>query len=109
VERYRRNYSEECLDLHRPTNLDAARRVTQAYVAHYNRERPNQASTCANQPPLVAFPDLPSLPKLPHFVDPDRWLQAVHGQRYRRRINSTGSLQLGHHRTMSNRPSPVSL
>jgi hypothetical protein len=98
VERYHRNYSEECLDLHRPTNLDAARQVTQAYVAHYNRERPNQAITCDNQPPLVAFPELPVLPKLPHFVDPDRWLQAVHGQRYRRRINSRGSLQLGDHR-----------
>jgi len=98
VERYHRNYAEECLDRHSPTTLAHTRQVTQAYIAHYNRERPNQALTCHNLPPQVAFPDVPPRPRLPVFVDPDRWLQTVHGQRYCRRLNSRGSLQLGHHR-----------
>jgi hypothetical protein len=94
VERYHRRSGEECLDVHRPRTTAAAENVTQTYRHHYNWERPNQAVTCNNQPPRVAFPDLPKRPPLPPHVDPDRWLQAIHGSRYRRRISSNGTITI---------------
>jgi hypothetical protein len=94
VERYHRSYQQECLAIHRPRTLAEAHEVTQAYVHHYNHERPNQALTCDNQPPRLAFPSLPARPRLPRFVDPDGWLRAVHGRRYRRRVNSNGTIKV---------------
>ncbi len=49
---------------------------------HYNHERPNQAITCGNRPPCVAFPALRPRPALPAVVDPDRWVEVLHGERY---------------------------
>ncbi|MBI5958564.1 MAG: integrase, partial [Chloroflexi bacterium] len=83
-----------CLVVHRPHDLTHAQAVTQIYIHHYNWERPNQAITCNNQPPRLAFPDLPSLPALPDQVDPDHWLAAVHGRRYQRRITSNGTIKI---------------
>ena len=40
----------------------------------YNYYRPNQAKSCGNRPPRLAFPDLPALPAVPEKIDPDRWL-----------------------------------
>ena len=42
--------------------MSQTREVTAAFREHYNRERPNQALTCGNRPPLVAFPALPPRP-----------------------------------------------
>src|SRR5215469_4284175 len=85
VERFHRSLGEECLDKHRPTDLGQVREVTRAYHEHYNVERPNQAITCGNRPPCVAFPTLPRRPAVPAFVDPDGWMRAVHGERYARK------------------------
>jgi Integrase core domain len=68
VERYHRTYQHECLALDRPTSLEQARQVTEAFTQHYNVERPNQALSCGNQPPHTAFPSLPNLPPLPQLV-----------------------------------------
>lgn len=92
VERYHRSYGEECVAVHLPRTCPDADAVTQHYKQHYNWERPNQAITCTNQPPRIAFPDLPKLPSLPAQVDPDHWLQAIDGQRYRRRVSSNGTI-----------------
>jgi hypothetical protein len=62
---------------------------------HYNEQRPHQGLSCGNQPPCVAFPNLPRLPALPATVDPDAWLVYTRRRVYRRRITSNGSLQLG--------------
>jgi hypothetical protein len=94
VERYHRSYGEECLAVERPQDQAQADEVTQRYRQHFNWERPNQAITCHNQPPRVAFPTLPRLPALPESVDPDRWLAAIDGRRYRRRVTSRGTIQL---------------
>jgi hypothetical protein len=94
VERYHRSYGEECLDIYRPQDQTQADEVTQRYRQHFNWERPNQALTCHNQPPCVAFPTLPQLPALPEWVDPDRWLAAIDGRRYRRRVTSRGTIRL---------------
>lgn len=93
IEGYNKSYKCECLLRECPETLSQA--VTLVYQIHYNKERPNQALTCGNQPPRVPFPDLPALPSLPEQVDPDHWLQKIHGKFYKRRIQSNGSVQIG--------------
>ncbi len=95
VERFNRNYKYECLVRECPETCDRAETVTLVYETHYNLERPNQAITCNNQPPRVAFPDLPTLSALPERVDPDHWLDKIHGKFYKRRIQPNGSVQVG--------------
>lgn len=95
VERYHRSYDTECLAVHQPTSLEKTLEYTAAYYHHYNWERPNQALTCGNLPPRVAFPDLPKRPGLPTWVDPDSWLKQIHGHYYRRRVNRNGTIQVG--------------
>jgi hypothetical protein len=68
--------------------------VTERFVLHYNQERPHQGRSCQNQPPRVAFPTLPVLPAVPETVDPDRWLQTIHGQAFARRIGSDGCVEV---------------
>jgi hypothetical protein len=65
------------------------------YHRNYKYERPNQAITCGNQPPLVKFPNLPQLSPVPDTVDPDRWLLQQTGKTYMRRLGRDGCFQLG--------------
>jgi hypothetical protein len=60
-----------------PSTLQEVREVTEAFLSHYNDERPQQGRACGNVPPRVAFPVLPTLPALPERVDPDAWLATV--------------------------------
>ena len=94
VERYHRSYQEECLALDRPRTLEQARTVTSAFVEHYNVERPNQALSCGNRPPLTAFPHLPTLPPLPTTVDPDGWLLPLDGLHLERKVDRHGMISL---------------
>ncbi|MBX3080998.1 MAG: integrase core domain-containing protein [Anaerolineae bacterium] len=55
MERYNGTYERECLQVRHPTDLAQAQAVTEWFVQHYNGERPNQAWSCANRPPQVAF------------------------------------------------------
>src|SRR5260370_20862880 len=55
VERFNRSYKEECLLVDRPRTLEQAQEATANFCDHYNRERPNQAISCGNRPPLLAF------------------------------------------------------
>lgn len=68
--------------------------MTEAFVQHYNKERPHQGRSCGNQPPSLAHPVLPTLPALPAVVDPDAWVQAVHGRTYARRVKSDGFVKV---------------
>lgn len=97
VERYHRSLKAEALQVERPATLEATQQCIDAYRWHYNHERPNQARSCANQPPSRAFPTLPSLPALPDFVDPDAWLTAIEGRLLRRRIMASGTVQVALH------------
>jgi hypothetical protein len=92
VERYHRTYNQECIQVHCPHTLEQAREITQAFVLHYNTERPNQALSCGNQPPRVAFPELPSLSTLPQFVDPDLWLPSIDGKHFIRKVRQNGTV-----------------
>lgn len=93
VERYHRTYQEECLRVDRPATLSEARACTQAFVEHSNHERPNQARSCGNQPPLHVHGPLPTLPALPSIVDPDCWLDALDGMHMERKIDARGTVQ----------------
>jgi hypothetical protein len=94
VERYHRAFGQECLDVLRPGTAEEVRAATDAFLVHYNMERPNQARSCGNLPPRVAFPVLPTLPALPATVDPDRWLSSVHGQAFARRVQPHGTVEV---------------
>jgi hypothetical protein len=92
VERYHRTLDSECLRVQRPGTVEQAQQAMATFRRHYNEERPNQATSCGNRPPLVAFPMLPTLPVLPERVDPDRWLQAVDGRCSTRKVRRDGSV-----------------
>jgi transposase InsO family protein len=98
VERFNGTYKRECLLIHRPGTLERAREVTAAFRAHDNGERPNQARSCGNRPPLEAFPGLPPRPPAPAEVDPDAWLPLVDGRRYVRKVLGGGTVAVEHHR-----------
>lgn len=80
--------------MHRPQTLEQVREITTNFLYHYNTERPNQALSCGNLPPRVAFPTLPSLPALPTSVDPDVWLQHIHGQHFIRKVRQNGTVRI---------------
>jgi Integrase core domain len=90
VERYHRTYGQECLQRHQKASLQEVREVTDTFLQHYNYERPHQGRACGNVPPRVAFPRRPSLPALPEWVDPDRWLTILNHQAYLRRVGRDG-------------------
>jgi transposase InsO family protein len=98
VERYHGTYDRECLKVHRPATLEQAREVTAAFQRHYNAERPNQARSCGNRPPRVAFPELPPCPPLPMLVDTDAWLPLIDGRRYVRQVQTNGTVEVEHTR-----------
>jgi hypothetical protein len=95
VERYHRNFKYECQLIEQPHDLAQTDEVNQPYVHFYNYERPNQALTCGNQPPLVKFPNPPRLSQVPDTVDPDRWLLQQTGKTYTRKLGRDGYFQLG--------------
>ena len=94
IERDHRTDDSACLRVHRPATLERARETTDACVAHDNNERPNQAITCGNRPPRLAFPALPPGPPVPAYVDPDRWLQAIDGRHCVREVRAGGSVSV---------------
>jgi hypothetical protein len=96
VERLIKSYQTECVLRDRPTTEEAAREVTEAFLAHYHDERPHQGRGLRNQPPRVAFPTLPVRPPLPEVVDPDHWLASIHGQAFARTVQQSGSVVVDH-------------
>jgi transposase InsO family protein len=94
VERYHRSYEEECLQVHRPADLEAVKSVTAAFQQHYNWERPHQGLSCGNQPPRVALANVPVRPPVPSVVDRDRWVEALHGRRFVRKVQANTAVKL---------------
>ena len=95
VERYHRSYNQECLLVDRPTTVAEVREVTASYKDHDNHARPNQALSCGNRPPRLAFPALPARPSVPLLVDPDAWLHMIDGRAYVRRVQNNGCAPVG--------------
>jgi Integrase core domain len=94
VERYNGTDERECLRVHRPATRERAREATAAFQRHYNHERPNQARTCRDRPPRVAFPSLPPRPPVPALVDPDRWLADIDGRHDVRTVGEDGTVHV---------------
>jgi Integrase core domain len=94
VERYHRTYGQECLQVYQPSTFKEVNEVTQAFLLHYNNERPHQGQTCGNVPPRVAFPTLPTLPALPEQVDPDAWLATLDQKMYLRHVGRDGCVDV---------------
>lgn len=94
VERYHRGYKEEAIQIYVPTDFGQVLDMNLDYQYHYNYQRPNQARTCHNQPPRVAFPNLPPLPTLPEIIDPDGWLKIINGQIFKRRVDANGTVKV---------------
>ena len=94
VERYHRTYGQECLQVYHPSTLQEVREATEAFLHHYNEERPHQGRACGNVPPRVAFPTLPTLPKLPERVDPDAWLATLDQKMYLRHAGRDGCVDV---------------
>ena len=98
VERYFRTLKSECVRIKRPTSLIQTQDEFETHRYIYNHDRPNQADTCDNQPPYIAFPRLPKLPKIPDTVDPDHWLQHYHHHLLKRRVDHSGRIQIDKYR-----------
>jgi len=94
VERFHRSLAQECLQVHRPNTLLEVTEVTEAFLIHYNSQRPNQARSCGNQPPWVACPTFPTLKSVPAMVDPDRWLVPMEKQAFARMVRADGRLTI---------------
>jgi hypothetical protein len=94
VERYHRTYEYEGIRVYLPSNVTEVIDMNRDFKYHYNYQRPNQALTCANQPPRLAFPRLPQRPALPQLVDPDGWLRAIDGKLFKRRIDPGGRVKV---------------
>jgi transposase InsO family protein len=96
VERFHRTLSQECLRVHLPQTREQVGEVTQSFLQHYNQERPNQARSCGNQPPGVAYSQFPTLPRVPETVDPDQWLERMNQQAFARTVQADGGISINH-------------
>jgi hypothetical protein len=97
VERYNKTYKYECLLVDRPGTVEEVQNVTDAFLKHYNEERPHQGRSCRNQPPRVAFPTLPTLPPLPDQVQPNSWLRSFHHKLFPRLVGTDGCVTVDLH------------
>jgi transposase InsO family protein len=97
VERFNKTLEYECIRPENPTTFEESVPVLKHFLGFYNEERPHQSPTCGNQPPRVAFPNLPQLPRLPAYVDPDAWLLNYHNTFLTRRIWVRGTVHVDTH------------
>jgi hypothetical protein len=95
VERYHRTYEEECLRVQKPSDLATVSEVTATFKQHYNVERSHQGVSCGNQPPRLAFANVPQRPPVPQTVDPDRWIDALDGKCYLRKVQHDTGVSVG--------------
>jgi hypothetical protein len=85
---------QECLQVHLPRTREQVQEATESFLAHYNHQRPNQVRSCSNQPPRVACPAFPTLPKVPQTVVTLRWLMQIEKRAFARTVRSTGHLSI---------------
>ena len=82
--------------MHRPGTLWEVAELTEVFLTHYNRERPNQARSCGNHPPRVACPAFPKLPAVPQTVVTLRWLVQIDKHAFARTMRAGGDLSINH-------------
>lgn len=94
VERCIQTLKYEWFARHAPETIGAARDLLEPFVRYHNHERPHQGQACQNRTPDEAFPVLPTLPHVPDMVQADVWVKSLHGRVYRRRVSSSGAIQV---------------
>ncbi len=94
VERLHRTYKSECLLIHRPATVAQVREVTEAFMIHYNTERPHQGRSCNNIPPRVAFPTLPPCPQSQRRSTRIAGSRRIDGQAFARSVRADGSVTI---------------
>ena len=99
VERYNRPYKYEGSLIYQPESYDQVLDMNHDIRYHYNYQRPNQAKSCGNQPPRLAFPQLPALPAPHETIDPDRWLETIDGHLFKRRVTQAGTVKVDKQRS----------
>ena len=71
---------------------------------------PTRRKARGNQPPRTAFPTLPALRPLPQIVDPDSWLDGLHGWHVERKVDAHGMVKIERtallRREQARRPAP---
>ena len=94
VERFIRTQKEESIYPRRPATVEQSQLWLDDHRQFYNLERPNQAITCNNHPPLLALGTPPTLRRLPLEVDADSWLQRYHRHSFRRKVKANGEVRV---------------
>ena len=97
IERFIRTVKYEGIYVHKPANGKAFGECVDIFQGFYNHERAHQGFSCKNQPPMVAHTDLPALQTVPMRVNPDAWVDAYHGEMFKRQVSSTGAITIDNH------------
>jgi transposase InsO family protein len=98
VERTVKTVKEEWFARFAPKTYGEAIELLDGFKSYFNTERPHQGRACGNLPPDEAFPSLPALPHIPETLNPNAWLRPYHGRIFRRRVSSSGMIQIDKHR-----------
>lgn len=98
VERYIRTLKSEILRPKAPENLAEVKELLAQEKERYNFKRSNQSKVCKDDhPPLLAFTDLPTLPRIPEEVDPDSWISQWKDHWFTRQVSSSGRIRISKH------------
>ena len=98
VERTIYTLKYELFPKHPMNDLAEAREALEMAQHFYHEQRPHQGRACGGKTPNEAFPNLPPLPQVPEMVKPNAWLEKEHARAFRRRVNSSGFIQIDKHR-----------
>jgi integrase-like protein len=95
VERYHRTYGQECLQVHHPSTLQEVREVTEAFLSHYNDQRPLKAASLWQCPSSCGLSGFAHVTSTRHpRVDPDAWLATLDQQMYLRCVGRDGCVDV---------------
>lgn len=97
VERCVGTFKHEWLDRFSLNTMADCYEASESFPHYHNTERVHLGRACDGRTPDEAYPNLPKLPRLPDNVQPNKWLTVQHGRVFRRRIRSTGVVQIDKH------------
>ena len=77
-----------------PSRSERCERRRRSFSSPTTTSVRKRRTACGNRPPHTAFPNLPALPPGPEQVNPDRWLEAIHGRAFARKVGADGSVDV---------------
>ncbi|MBI5928303.1 MAG: transposase [Chloroflexi bacterium] len=75
VERCVRTFKQEWLDRFSLDTLADCYEALEVFLQYHNAQRLHMGRACQGRTPDEAFPQLPTLPRLPEVVNPNAWLK----------------------------------